>query len=126
MGYCAVALHKCSVYSFVGFSLVQFVLLSCDAFVGAEACHCQASSSCSCRSISGQPQAEPKKSQQTNKTINQTNAWQQYNNLYNLEQSGICPKEKQNSIRAEHQIPSSQQLTHLIMVCWAETCSGIQ
>jgi hypothetical protein len=34
-----------------------------------------------------EPHTEPKKSQQTNKTINQTRAWQQHDNPYNLEQS---------------------------------------
>jgi hypothetical protein len=43
---------------------------------------------------SEQPYTEPKKHQQTNKTINQTHAQQQHNNPHNLEYSEAYTKKK--------------------------------
>jgi hypothetical protein len=39
---------------------------------------------------------------------------------------GIYTKEKLNNITAEQQYPSSQQLVHLMMANYAETCSDMQ
>jgi hypothetical protein len=39
---------------------------------------------------------------------------------------GIYTKEKQNNFTTEQPIPSLQQLVHLMMAGWAETCSDVQ
>jgi hypothetical protein len=57
---------------------------------------------------SEQPHTEPKKNQQTNKTISQTRAWQQQYDPYNVEESEAFTKKKSRTTLQQ----SSRYLHH--------------